>query len=182
MCHNPVPSGQSIIVSAPSMSQGRLEQKMGNIKSGSNITSRLQKIPEFTAAVADAIAQGRTTTPVHCSDNQGWPKTTVTSSVHTNTTTTAAQCTTSPANQQLLVQTSQPCQQMAVNPTQLGFRLQQSQQGTKLVQIETHGRTYLVEVWVKKPIDSGEQIVIKTNQPEFGGSGLIQEVMDEVLR
>ena len=80
------------------------------------------------------------------------------------------------------MQKSQPSQRMAVNPTQFGFRLQQSQQRTKLLQIETHGRTYLVQVRVQKPIDPGEQIVIKTNQREIGGSGLFQEVMEKVLR
>ena len=34
----------------------------------------------------------------------------------------------------------------------------------------------------QKPIEPGKQIVIKTNQPGIGGSGLVQEVMDEVLR
>jgi hypothetical protein len=43
----------------------------------------------------------------------------------------------------------------------------------------SHGKAHLVQVRVKKPIDPGEQIVIKTNQPEIGGSGLVQELMDE---
>ena len=44
---------------------------------------------------------------------------------------------TSSGTQQLLVQTSQPSQQISVNSSQHGFRLQQGQQGTKIVQIET---------------------------------------------
>ena len=37
-------------------------------------------------------------------------------------------------------------------------------------------------VRAQKPIKSGGQIVIKTNQPGLGGSDLVQEVIDEVIR
>ena len=57
--------------------------------------------------------------------------------------------------------------------------------GQQIIQskiVQHNGRTYLVQVRAQKPIEPGKQIVIKTNQPGVGGPGLVQEVMDEVLR
>ena len=59
-----------------------------------------------------------------------------------------------------------------------------SQQGQQITQskiVQHNERTYLIQVRAQKPIEPGKQIVIKTNQPGIGGSGLVQEVMDEVL-
>merc|ERR1719270_2138161 len=103
--------------------------------------------------------------------------------------------------QQLVVQTSNG-QQMVVNQSQVRLQQQQQQQsvqqqqpqqpqqgpsgqGQQIIQskiVQHNGRTYLVQVRAQKPIEPGKQIVIKTNQPGLGGSGLVQEVMDEVIR
>ena len=72
--------------------------------------------------------------------------------------------------------TVQTAQQAQAGPSQQGQQIIQS----KIVQ--HNGRTYLVQVRAQKPLEPGKQIVIKTNQPGIGGSGLVQEVMDEVIR
>merc|ERR1719319_1215448 len=61
----------------------------------------------------------------------------------------------------------------------------QAAAGQQIIQskiVQHNGRTYLVQVRAQKPIEPGKQIVIKTNQPTVGGPGLVQEVMDEVIR
>ena len=58
---------------------------------------------------------------------------------------------------------------------------QVTNQGQQIIQskiVQHNGRTYLVQVRAQKPLDPGKQIVIRTNQPGIGGSGLVQEVMD----
>ncbi len=48
--------------------------------------------------------------------------------------------------------------------------------------VKHQGRTYLVQFRAQKPIEPGKQIVIRTNQTGIGGTALVQEVMDEVIR
>ena len=48
--------------------------------------------------------------------------------------------------------------------------------------VQHNGRTYLVQFRAQKPIEPGKQILIKTNQTGVGGTALVQEVMDEVIR
>jgi hypothetical protein len=48
--------------------------------------------------------------------------------------------------------------------------------------VQHQGRTYLVQFRAQKPIEPGKQILIRTNQTGIGGTALVQEVMDEVIR
>ena len=38
----------------------------------------------------------------------------------------------------------------------------------------SHGKAHLVQAWVQELINPGEEITIQMNQPESGGSGLVQ--------
>merc|ERR1719394_2376903 len=85
--------------------------------------------------------------------------------------------------QQQVVQQQQAVQQQQPQPGQP--QQGPSGQGQQIIQskiVQHNGRTYLVQVRAQKPIEPGKQIVIKTNQPGVGGPGLVQEVMDQVLR
>ena len=76
-------------------------------------------------------------------------------------------------------------QQSGHQPGQPQGQQQGQPQGQQIIQskiVQHNGRTYLVQVRAQKPIEPGKQIIVKTNQPGFGGTGLVQEVMDEVIR
>ena len=82
--------------------------------------------------------------------------------------------------QQRLLVTSQAKQQAGA-----GQATGQSVQPQHIIQskiVQHNGRTYLVQFRAQKPIEPGKQILIKTNQTGVGGTALVQEVMDEVIR